>query len=385
MGIGLAINYFQNTSKPHIVTDIELDEMVNAIHALEIDISNKFDASGGHKHTAVAGDAPKIDHVDLLNKGSLTHANLDGHTHNGVYGLRVSHLDLENKGTLTHAQIDTKFDLTTGHAHDGSAGQGKVVDHTDLTSIGTNTHAQLDTIVTDWDVHINAASPHSGHYKSGDSVSFSDVTVTGGWIDIHAGNGYLNFWHTTDGNIRIQRKLGDTRALQVIDLTGNTSLLEMKYTAFQQSTSEFPFDSTLKARTFERNASQTFILAWSGLAAHPLNYSKSITRLADEGATQNNETGAETFAIPINLPNGASVDQAIVYGSSSSENWVLYYKQHTGGTRQPIADNNINSSDVIISHTVNNDSYFYFFTVNLAASEWVYSTEVKVSSIIVGP
>jgi hypothetical protein len=60
MGIGLSTNYFQNTTKPHVVTDIELDEMVNAIHDLEDFDSNKFDPSGGHKHTGSGTDAPNI-------------------------------------------------------------------------------------------------------------------------------------------------------------------------------------------------------------------------------------------------------------------------------------------------------------------------------------
>ncbi|MFZ5650147.1 MAG: hypothetical protein ACOY4I_04745 [Bacillota bacterium] len=131
-----------------------------------------------------------------------------GHAHDGTAdnGATISHANLSDKGTLTHAQLDTKFDAVSGHAHTG-AGGGVQIDHVNLANKGTNTHAQIDT-------HIAAPAPHSGHEtpagaqakvdiheaktnnphsttatQVGALVSIDQISNPGGDVDLIAGTG----------------------------------------------------------------------------------------------------------------------------------------------------------------------------------------------------
>jgi hypothetical protein len=207
MTIGLPVDYFQTTVKPHVVTDIEMDEMVNAIHALEDDSSNKFDGSGGHKHTGSAGDAPNIEWTGIATsvKSSAippaiedpdtgvvgvaskfaredhNHAHADSNSDTGItdwidlhheklhaYNDVAHHSGLLNEGKLA---IGTEDDILITQSGTAEWASQSAIDHTEISNIGSNSHVQIDS-------HIAAGSPHSGHYKSGDSPSFVTVTAT---------------------------------------------------------------------------------------------------------------------------------------------------------------------------------------------------------------
>lgn len=78
--------------------------------------------------------------------------NLSSHTHNGTNAQKVDHVNLLNKGILTHEQLDTAFNINTGHKHDGS--DSRKISHIDLLNIGTNTHNQIDNTLIDLQTQI---------------------------------------------------------------------------------------------------------------------------------------------------------------------------------------------------------------------------------------
>lgn len=94
----------------------------------------------------------------------------------------------------------------------------------------------------------------------------------------------------------------------------------------------------------------------------------------------NTSDSAYVFFAPVNLPHGAVITGAVVYGTSTGENWTLYRAQISDGDSEAaLASAALGTEDTTISNgTIDNSTYFYFFeTEAIDTSGEIYGARVK--------
>lgn len=133
-----------------------------------------------HDHDGT--DSPKVDHANLLNAGTLTHAVLES-----------SITALENGLTGAEESIDTlQTDVTAAgialslHNHNGTGSE--ILSHAGLSGIGTRTHDQLeaDTHAVDVKAIALAASYNAHAHTGADGTAKVALANVDGWAAILA-------------------------------------------------------------------------------------------------------------------------------------------------------------------------------------------------------
>jgi len=82
----------------------------------------------------------------------------------------------------------------------------------------------------------------------------------------------------------------------------------------------------------------------------------------------------------IDLPNGAVVTGATVYGNTTGNDWTLYRVTLSGGAGATMATAAINTEDTSISNaTIDNSTYTYFIKAEITGpdTEYIYGARIK--------
>ena len=123
-------------------------------------------------------------------------------------------------------------------------------------------------------------------------------------------------------------------------------------------------------------------LYWScpGIAFDPVNPASDAVSKAITGVILI-DTGAVSLVVSVNLPDGATVTGAIVYGNAGSEDetWLLRRITVSGPSNQTLATAAPNTEDTSIdSAVIDNSLYNYFIVItNLETSDQIYGSRIS--------
>ncbi len=156
-----------------------------------------------------------VDGRDVSVDGSVQDAHIaDGTIH--FTEASIDHLNIQNVGTNTHAQIDSH--IADGSIHFTEAS----IDHVNIQNVGTNTHAQIDAHIADGTIHY-ADAPADGNTYGRNNNAW--VQVTGGGASVSAVWTYDNTTTAADpgaGQFRLNNTtIASATALYISDETEN--------------------------------------------------------------------------------------------------------------------------------------------------------------------